>query len=402
MRVPGRKVPAVFREFRERQGRREVVDVAGEAFVPDPLPPELDRDRFIGRLSDDLLRAQGAMERLAGSVSSLPAPRLLLQPFRLREARLSSRIENTIASAEEIALARANRPTLRSEAREVANYVSALEHGLASELPLCNRLFCEMHAILMQGVDGQEKTPGVFRSAQVMIGDDQRGFENARFVPPPPGDVLKDCMADFERFVNGPGARPSRARDQYPAIIEIAMAHYQFEAIHPFNDGNGRLGRLLIALSLCRLGSLDSPLVYISGYFDRHRQEYYDRLLAVSTQGDWEGWVRYFCRAVEHQSKDGIQRAARLRGLRDRYMSAATQKRTSALVSRLIDHLFVSPIVNASDIVNILGVTPPTAQGYIDFLEKNLVLKEITGGRYGRLYAATEILDVVQEEQWPE
>lgn len=393
-RQPGAWVPTSFREIVAR-GDSRVVE--GSAFVPNPLPPRHDKDVFVGRLADDLIAAQGAVERLSGVVLALPSPDLLLRPFRLREARLSSVIENTVASAEEIAIVQSKRPTARSEAREVFNYVEALDHGLASPLPLCNRLFKEMHEILMHGVEGGEKRPGKFRDHQVYIGDDRKGFARARYAPPPPGETLETCMADLERFMNPPQHGPEGGRRRYPLIAEVAMGHYQFEAIHPFNDGNGRLGRLIVALSLCKASAMARPLVYVSGYIERHRREYYDRLLAVTMEGDWEGWVRYFCRAIGSQARDGIDRVRKLQSIRDRYTQEATNKRSSVLLSKLIDHLFVAQVVSVSDVCQAIGVTAPTAQKYVDSLKRIGALHEITGGNYGRLYAAREILDIVQE-----
>lgn len=397
---PGKLVRTTGWVRRLRNGTPETVPVPGWAFVPDPLPPQIDRDQFIGRVSEELLAAQSELSKLEGTVGSLPSPELLLRPFRLREAKLSSRIENTVASVEEVALAAAGRAPQRDEVSEVRNYVDALEHGLSSDWPLGNRLFCEMHEILLRNVRGDDKRPGQFRDGQVYIGDDTRGFTAARFVPPPPGEPLLRCMRDYEQFLN-PDAyansdRPTRTR--YPRLIEIAMAHYQFEAIHPFNDGNGRLGRLIVAISLCRDGLLARPIVYVSAYFERNRQRYYDLLLRVSTHGDWESWTRFFCEAVAAEARDAIVRAGRLRNLRQRYLDAVTSKRASALTPRLIDYLFVQPAVRTSHVAEHLGISTPAAQGHINKLVEKNILQEATGSNYGRIYVARGILGAVEDD----
>lgn len=394
---PGRLVPTTGWDLRMRAQVPERVAVRGMAFVPNPLPPEVDRDRFVGRVSDELLAAQTHLARLDGSVSELPHPDLLLRPFRLREAKMSSQIEDTFASVEEIALAAADRPAPRDEVYEVGNYLRALDYGLTSDLPLSGRLFTEMHKLLLRGVRGKDRRPGEFRSIQVMIGDGVRGFAGARFVPPPPGEVLRQCLSDFERFLN-PDSDRRGTRTRYPKLIEIAMAHYQFECIHPFSDGNGRLGRLLAAISLCRDGLIRRPLVYVSAYLEQHRQRYYDLLLRVSTDGDWESWVRFFCEAIATQAADAVTRAGRLRDLRQQYIDSVTAKRASTLALRLIDLLFESPVVRATLTAERLGISVRAAQNHVDRLVDKGILEEVTGGTYGRLYVARDILRAVEDD----
>lgn len=402
--APGTLVQTTAWEKRVRDGVVESVPVQSLAYVPNPLPPKLDRDAFIGRVSGELLAAEANLARLEGTVGNLPNASLLLRPLRLREAKLSSRIEDTLATAEEVALLEEDRPTARDEVREVWNYLEALNYGLSTDLPLGVRLFRELHAILLKGVRGDEKRPGEFRSIQVQIGGQPNNIASARFVPPPPGEPLRQCLDDFERYVNIDGLRASeRGADivRYPRIIETAMAHYQFECIHPFVDGNGRLGRLIVAISLCRQHLVARPLVYVSAHFDRHRQTYYDLLLRVSTHGDWETWVRFFCTAVNEQAEDAIHRARALQSLRQRYVEAVTTKRASALAHKLIDYLFAHPAVDAARVARHLDVTPTTAQSHINRLIDCGILVEVTGGSYGRRYVARAILQVAEEDSLP-
>jgi Fic family protein len=381
--APGSLVPTNAWERRERQGKAEQVQVKGMAFVPAPLPPELDRFTFSGRLSEELLAASMSLGRLDGIAQTLSNPHLLFRPFRLREAKLSSQIENTIASAEEVALVEAGKSSSRAEAIEVHNYINALEHGLNSALPLCNRLICEMHKILMEGVRGQEQQPGQFRSVQNYIGRDGDGLRSARFVPPPPGEVLDGGMRDLERFLND-------RKHGFPPLAAIAMAHYQFEAIHPFRDGNGRIGRLIVAMSFCKGPNalLTRPLVYVSAFFERHRQEYYDRLLRVSTHGDWEAWVRFFLLAVANQADDAMQRAQRLLELRAEFIRQVTEPKASSLLPNLVDHLFDWPAVSTRMVASHLNIQVQAAQRHIDRLAEKGILEEVTGATYGRIWVA--------------
>ena len=394
--APGSLVPTDAWEHRERDGKHEPVQVKGLAFVPAPLPPAVDRVTFTGRLSAELLAASMSLGRLDGIAQTLSNPHLLFRPFRLREAKLSSQIENTIATAEEVALVEAGKSSGRSEAVEVWNYINALEHGLNSTLPLCNRLICEMHQVLMHGVRGQDQQPGEFRSVQNYIGQNGKGLGNARFVPPPPGEALTQSMRDLEQFLND-------RRHGLPPLVAIAMAHYQFETIHPFRDGNGRVGRLIVALSFCKGPNalLTRPLVYVSAYFERHRQEYYDRLLRVSTHGEWEGWVRFFLRAVANQADDAMQRAQRLLELRAEFVRQVTEPKASSLLPKLVDHLFDWPAVNTRMVASHLNIQVQAAQRHIDRLADKGILEEVTGASYGRVWVARRLFSIVEADITP-
>ena len=274
--------------------------------------------------------------------------------------------------------------------QEVANYVQALNHGLRSGLPVCLRLMKEMHEILLgRGVRGTEKRPGQFREIQNYIGSEERGFEAARFVPPPPGEILEQKLGALERFIKndpGHGLRP---------LVAVAMAHYQFECIHPFRDGNGRIGRLVVALSLCQSGLLSKPFVYVSGYFEAHRDEYFRLLLAVSAHGAWFEWIRFFLRAVSSQAADAVERIVRLRGLRRRYREALSEINAPAKALHLADKLLERPLVKVSAVAKRLGVSKPTARGYIHRLVEIGALRELRSN-YRQRWIAPEVIQIIE------
>ena len=392
--APGKLVPATGYDASVGSGTiRQPVE--GWAFVPNPLPPILNSREFHGDLVEPLLRAERALARLDTLSARLPNKDLLLSPFRLREARLSSQIEDTFATAEQIAMQDLEEAPPGSDTLEVWNYVRALDHGLGSPLPLCNRLIREMHEILLRGVRGDEHRPGEFRTIQVCIGNREQGFRAARFVPPPPGPILTECLNDLERFLN---RSPDAGEPRFQPLIELAMSHYQFECIHPFADGNGRLGRLLIALALHRGSTTDRPVVYISAFLDKHRQRYYDLLLRVSTHGDWVSWVEFMLEAIATQTEDACHRANALEGLRERYRAQAKHKRASTTFLDAVDRLFMRPALNASSLARALNKTPQAAQKYINDMVDLGMIREVTGGSYGRRYVATEILRVADGE----
>jgi len=355
-----------------------------DAFVPHPLPPRIE-------WTDDLVRslsaADRAMGRLGGVGQTLPKPHLLIGPFKRREAVLSSRIEGTQASMSDLLLfeaAPSQEPHV-PDVREVWNYVRALDYGLErrTTLPVSNRLIREMHARLLEGVRGEDRTPGDFRRSQNWIGPPGCIMEDATFVPPPP-ERLAEALDAFEKYLHEPSG--------LPPILRLALIHYQFEAIHPFLDGNGRLGRLLITLLLCSWSILPEPLLYLSAYFERHRKEYYSSLLAVSQKGAWNDWIAFFLRGVAGQSMDGVQRANRLLQLRGRYHLRVESARASALLVQLIDYLFEAPAVTVAQVKQRLGVTPRTAQAHIDRLAAEGIVREATGRKRNRVYLADEIL----------
>ncbi|HEX8799776.1 MAG TPA: Fic family protein, partial [Terriglobales bacterium] len=285
---------------------RKVSQGSYSAFVPAPLPPELNwTPRLIGALSD----ADRLVGRLAGEGGRLPNPHILIRPFVQREAVLSSKIEGTQATLGELLAAEAGAIVDRSpeDLREVGNYVVALEHGISrlKKLPLCVRLTRELHEKLMTGVQGHQAAPGRFRKIQNWIGKPGSTIATASYIPPPPGEV-EPCLGAWEKFLH---------ESTLPPLVTIALAHYQFEAIHPFFDGNGRVGRLLITLFLIERQILPTPLLYLSAFFEASRRDYYDGLRGIGERGAWNDWLEYFLLGVARMSEDALSRAMRINGL---------------------------------------------------------------------------------------
>lgn len=359
------------------------------AYVPAPLPPPLALSPQALLLNSE---ADRALARLDGLASTLPNPRLLVGPLQRQEAVVSSRIEGTRAALQDVLLVEASEAGaplpagVPDDASEVRNYFAALEHGLKrlGRLPVGLRLIREVHKRLMRGVRGKEWRPGEFRKAQVLIGGPGVAADDAAYVPPPVGEMNK-ALDELESYMNNPL--------DFPPLVRLALIHYQFEAIHPFMDGNGRTGRLLLALLMCAEGLMDRPLLYLSAYFERHRAEYYDLLLAVTRKGAWAEWVHFFLRGVAEQSADAHTRAVKLLRLRKAWSDEFRQGRSSGLMLQLVDQLFVDPWLTAGTIGEMLDVTPRTAQHCIDKLVEAEILVEATGRKRDRAYIAPAIVD---------
>lgn len=359
------------------------------AFVPNPLPPKIS---WNVELANILSSADHAIGKLAGVGQALANPHLLIGPFMRREAILSSRIEGTQASLSDLVLFEASPSTEKNapDVREVSNYVVALEHGLRRQrhVPINLRLIREMHAYLMAGVRGDEMTPGEFRNRQVWIGRGNSPIEQATFVPTPPLHLMETLDA-FEKYLHSP--------IDLPPLVRLALIHYQFEAIHPFLDGNGRIGRLLISLLLCAQGILSRPLLYLSAYFERYREDYYRHLLNVSQQGRWVEWITFFLQGVGEQATDATARAQRLMTLRDDFHSRCQKARSSALLFKLVDSLFSSPSITLAGTVKLLQVTPRAAWGNIVRLIDAGIVQEVTGQKRNRVWIAWEIVRATEE-----
>lgn len=312
---------------------------------------------------------------------------------------MSSRIEGTIATPHDVLVleaADAVVPHLESgleQTREVLNYVRALEHGMArlADLPLCIRLLQELHAVLLEGVRGDRERPGELRTVQNWTGARGSSIREARFVPPPPTE-MRAALEDLERYLN---EEPSPSA--LPLLVKVALAHYQFEAIHPFRDGNGRIGRLLITLSLVASRLIRDPLLYMSAYFERRRGEYADRMLAVSTAGEWDGWIRFFLAGVAESARDGLRQTEGLLALRERYQAQFQSARSSALLLKLADHLFHRPSVTIADVAGLLGVTFASAAASVRKLVAAGVLEEATGRKRDQVFVASEIVRFIGE-----
>ncbi len=356
------------------------------AFVPDPLPPRLAYSPQLIQLLDQASRSIG---ELAGLGRALHNPWLLVQPFMRREAVLSSRIEGTEADLTDIYAYEAGaRQGLPPDVREVHNYVRALQYGLdrLRELPVSLRLLREIHAILLEGVRGEHATPGEFRRSQNWIGPPGCTLNEATYVPPPP-EYLMEVLGAWEAYLH--------TQDEHPPLVRLALIHYQFEAIHPFLDGNGRIGRLLLILLLADWGLLPLPLLYLSAYFERHREAYYQGLLRVSTHGEWENWIAFFLKGMIEQAQDASQRMKKLQDLRSQWRAQVTRKRASANLLKLIDLLFEMPEFTPRDAAKKLEMTERGIRRLIDHLVEANILHPI-GRKYGRRYRAQAILDVLR------
>lgn len=362
------------------------------AFVPNPMPAAVTLGPAAVRL---LSEADYALGRLAGSAGRLVNPYLIGQPLLRREAILSSRIEGTFTTPEQLVLLEAGVPAPGQDARvtadtlEVLNYVHAMERGLEllKTIPVSLRLVKDLHAVLLAGVRGGHDRPGAFRTEQNYIGSRHAPISDARFVPPPVPEMI-EALNRWELDLH-------QELDPLPLLVRLALAHYQFEAIHPFRDGNGRVGRLLIPLFLCAHERLSDPLLYMSAFFERHREEYVDLLLRVSTRGAWENWVAFFLSGVAECARDGQTLTDGLLALRERYHAAVRSARSSGLLATLIDDLFRIPTITIGRAAARLEVTPASASSNLRKLQALNVIVEVTGRTRDQVFVAREILDFV-------
>ena len=355
------------------------------AFFPPPTPRNVPLE--LGDIAL-LSRADRALGELSGVGKGLREPRMLIRPYLRREAVLSSRIEGTQSSLSDLLLFEAEGgANVPEDAREVLNYVHALEYGIKRlpKLPVSLRLVLDMHAILMKGVRGEPGMPGRFRTSQNWIGSHGTPIERALFVPPPP-QALSAALDDWEKYVH--------EEDQMPPLIRCAVMHYQFETIHPFTDGNGRLGRLLMPLFLMEKGCLSQPLLYVSAYFEERRAAYYGALSEGRRTGDLRPWIRLFLDAITVQSVDAGRRADELTKLEAEFRQRISSSR-SRVTHLLVDLLFTNVYVTASTVAELLKVSPLSARASIGDLQRRGILTEMTGRKYGRIYAATEIVRVL-------
>jgi Fic family protein len=374
-------------DFKAPQAGKVVRAAEGHpAFVPAPLPPEL--PPFEGPLLMALSRADTALSELSGLGRQLPNPHLLISPYLRREAVLSSRIEGTQATLEDVLADEAGQPPHApvNDVLEVRNYVTALEYGIErlNTLPLSLRLVRELHAKLMEGVRGEKATPGEFRRKQNWIGPPGSTAATATYVPPPPLE-MEQALAAWERFLH--------QRDTMPELVQCALIHEHFEAIHPFLDGNGRIGRLLITLFLIERERLSQPLLYLSEYIERERDAYYACLQRIRTHGDWAGWLHYFLTGVRWSARRAATQARELMDLRER-MRRKVQDTPKALA--LIDELFANPHINVARVKTVLGVSDPTARAALAELEQAGLIQEHSGRQWGRQYIARGVLRAIE------
>lgn len=364
------------------------------AFLPPPLPPDPALD--VGRLYPKLERANQALGRLDAMSRILPSPDLFLFMYVRKEALLSSQIEGTQSSLSDLLLFEADEWGVENfdDVVEVSNYLSALKHGLErlrGEFPLSLRLICEMHERLLSRGRGSSKQPGEFRSSQNWIGGTRPG--NALFVPPPP-DRLMECLGSLETFLH--------RKDLYSPVIRAGLAHAQFETIHPFLDGNGRLGRLLITLMLVEDSVLQEPVLYLSLYLKTHRSQYYDMLELVRTKGDWEAWLEFYLDGIIEVSDQGVSTAKRLLTLFNEGEARIEGLGRAAASARRV-HLEMqrNPILSVPQASARLGVSQPTIQAALEKLQGLGLVDEITGMRRNRLYRYTRYLEILEEGTEP-
>jgi Fic family protein len=376
-----------------RAGRYLRQPTGYRAFIPAPLPPDPPLD-LGGVLRDKLSAADYALGRLDGAVLTLPNPDLFVFMYVRKEAVLSSQIEGTQSSLQNLLAAEAQLfdPDTPKDVNEVANYVRAMNYGLSrlADLPVSVRLIREIHAQLMQGVRGGRLQPGELRTSQNWIGPAGCTLANATFVPPPPHDVPQ-ALSDLERFLHDGGG--------LPPMVQVGLAHAQFETIHPFLDGNGRMGRLLIAFLLTEKRLLAKPVLYLSHYFRQHRSEYYERLQAVRDAGDWEGWLAFFLDGVIDVSQQATHTAAAILRMREDYRARITEHlgRAAANGQRVMDRLFDHPIVSVATVREWLGLTPAGANQIVVRLEAIGLLREITGYARNRRFRFEPYLRLFEE-----
>ncbi len=356
-------------------GRIAAISDKEHAFVPDPLPPKWE---FPAALWPLLADAKSKVALLEGVGRTLPNPAILLQPLASREAIQSSRLEGTYASPRELLLfeidPQEGRPSEErvNDRREVFNYRKALTHAINSQLPLSLRLIREIHRILLSAVRGKDRAPGEFRRIQVAIGT------NKRFVPPP-ADSLSECLSAFEKYLHASSA--------YDPLVDCFITHYQFETIHPFIDGNGRVGRLLLAVMIQHRCELSKTWLYLSEFFEKNRDEYCERLFDVSAKGDWEGWISFCLRGTVEQATATVQRCDRLRSIRDKYMQKLTDVGGSVRLNQIVENLFHSPFVQVAVMSKQLKVTYPTAKADMDRLVRAKILKPLKNATQKTFYA---------------
>ncbi len=378
--------------MQRKTGKYESTTVMGEtvrAFIPDPLPPtpplELNSER-----QKLLEQATLTLGRLDSITLLLPDPDIFLYAYVRREAVLSSQIEGTQSSMAQLLLFELEElPGVPiDDVQEVSNYVAALSHGLArlKELPLCNRLIREMHSKLLRSGRGSEKSPGQFRTSQNWIGGTRPG--NAQFIPPPP-HAVEDCMGELEKFLHS---------TDMPTVLKAALAHVQFETIHPFLDGNGRIGRLLIAFILHYEGILSQPLLYLSLYFKQHRSEYYRLLDLVRTEGDWEAWVDFFLEGIISTASNAVNTTNQLTALfaQDRE-KIVPLGRSASTTLRVFNAFCRRPLRRLNEIQAETKLSFPTIAKAIKKLEKLGIVQEVSGQKRNRIFAYQEYLNILSE-----
>ena len=378
---------------RHRAGRYVTQPTGYRAFLPAPLPP-MPPVRLEGKLQAQLSLADSALGRLDGSIQTLPNPDLFVFMYIRKEAVLSSQIEGTQSSLQDLLAAEAQilSPDRPRDVDEVVNYVAAMTYGLdrLRELPLSVRLINEIHQRLLQGVRGARLTPGEIRRSQNWIGPGGCTLNEAAFVPPPPHEVPA-ALGALETFLH--------SGNDLPQLIQIGLAHAQFETIHPFLDGNGRVGRLLITFLLCQREILLKPVLYLSHFFKQHRSEYYERLQAIRDHGHWEHWLGFFLHGVASVSREATESSRRILALREDHRAAVTTHlgRAAGNGHRILEHLYQRPIVTVADVQKLINTTYTAANSLVSRLAALGILREATGYKRNRVYRYQPYIDIFGE-----
>lgn len=364
-------------------------EMAYQSFVPSPLPPtppiEISED-----ILEQLIKANSQLAILESVATRIPDVDLFVSMYVRKEALMSSQIEGTQATLEDVLDPLIEDNTNRNVA-EVVNYIKATEYAIRRlhELPLCNRLLKETHAILMEGVRGQEKNPGEFRCSQNWIGGKGSTLRNAKYIPPSPDDMT-EAMSDLEKYIN--------ADDRLDGLIRAALIHYQFETIHPFLDGNGRIGRLLITLFLMEKKILTTPALYISYFLKKNRVEYYDRMTEVRSKGNYEQWVKFFLQAIAESANDAIAAIDELTALHDKNVDlVAGMGRASKNAMLVFRYLEANPIIEIGKTAEALGITFGTASNVVERLSSAGILEQTTTGRRNRTFAYKDYLAILRK-----
>lgn len=364
-------------------------EMAYQSFVPSPLPPtppiEISED-----ILEQLIKANSQLAILESVATRIPDVDLFVSMYVRKEALMSSQIEGTQATLEDVLDPLIEDNTNRNVA-DVVNYIKATEYAIRRlhELPLCNRLLKETHAILMEGVRGQEKNPGEFRCSQNWIGGKGCTLRNAKYIPPSPDDMT-EAMSDLEKYIN--------ADDRLDGLIRAALIHYQFETIHPFLDGNGRIGRLLITLFLMEKKILTTPALYISYFLKKNRVEYYDRMTEVRSKGNYEQWVKFFLQAIAESANDAIAAIDELTALHDKNVDlVAGMGRASKNAMLVFRYLEANPIIEIGKTAEALGITFGTASNVVERLSSAGILEQTTTGRRNRTFAYKDYLAILRK-----
>lgn len=382
--------------FRQARAGRYLKQPAGyQAFIPAALPPDPPVE-LKGSLLQMLSEADRSLGRLDGSIQTLPNPDLFVFMYLRKEAVLSSQIEGTQSSLQDLLAAEAQILSLDRprDVDEVINYVRAMNYGLnrLTELPVSIRLIKEIHAVLLEGVRGSQMTPGELRRSQNWIGPSGCTLEEATFVPPPPYEVLR-ILGEWEKYLH--------KKDDLPLLIKIGLAHAQFETIHPFLDGNGRIGRLLITFLLCEREVLFKPVLYLSYYFKRHRATYYERLQAVRDTGDWEGWLAFFLQGVVEISAQATNTVRQILALREAHRMLITDQfgRAAGNAHRVLEYLYERPIISVNEVQTLIDTAYPAANRLVSKMEEHGILQEFTGQSRNRRFRYAEYISLFADAE---